>query len=286
GQGSEFSFVLTYDIADEKEYTSVQKEEQVIPQVFKGKKILIVEDNPLNQKLASTLLSGEGFVIEVAENGQKAVDLLSAKTYDAILMDIQMPIMDGYQATKKIRRELALTTPIIAMTANAMAGEQEKCISIGMDDYITKPFKSESLLSLLFKHMNKGSDAILTGANPLTDEKKVNRITDLAYLREFSGGKEDFVKEMIEVFLEQNPIDVKTLEDAISTDNYAQIKAITHTLQTSLGFVGFPAASLQELKLVENMAGEQKNLDLIKEKLKDIISKCRLAQAELKEEIK
>lgn len=153
GRGSSFSFELTYPISTSKEYTA----DAVIPTQgpdFSGKKVLIVEDNLLNQKLASTLLSREGFEVTIADNGQIALDILDGRNFDVVLMDIQMPVMDGYEATVKIRKELQLNIPIIAMTANALAGERERCLELGMDEYITKPFKTEDLLNKLAKLIN------------------------------------------------------------------------------------------------------------------------------------
>lgn len=147
-EGSVFLFRITYGISKSKEYT--HKEQGIVQHEtkysFEGKTLLVVEDNLLNQKLATTLLSNEGFEVHVADNGEVAIEKLTDNTYDLVLMDIQMPIMDGYQATRKMRDVLRLSTPVIAMTANALAGERQRCIQAGMNDYITKPFKTQELL--------------------------------------------------------------------------------------------------------------------------------------------
>jgi signal transduction histidine kinase/CheY-like chemotaxis protein len=148
GVGSEFSFTLTYAIADARDYISREQKTETLSRL-KGKKVLVVEDNPLNQKLARMLLGEKGIETIIAANGQNALDELRQQPVDLILMDLQMPVMDGYEAIKKIRHELELSTPVIAMTANAMAGEYEKCISSGMSDYITKPFKAETLYAAI-----------------------------------------------------------------------------------------------------------------------------------------
>jgi CheY-like chemotaxis protein len=110
----------------------------------------LAEDNLVNQKFAIRALNKAGHSVTVANNGQEAVDLWSAEAFDAVLMDIQMPVLDGYLATAEIRRlEVALGrhTPIIAMTAHAMKGDEEKCLDAGMDGYLTKPIKSKRMLS-------------------------------------------------------------------------------------------------------------------------------------------
>jgi CheY-like chemotaxis protein len=120
-----------------------------------GKRVLLVEDNPVNRALALAILSGEGLVVETADNGREAVQAVFAKGYDAVLMDIQMPEMDGYQASLAIRKEEGKLShpplPIIAMTAHAMKGDREKCLSAGMSDYVTKPIDTVNLFATLEK---------------------------------------------------------------------------------------------------------------------------------------
>ena len=114
--------------------------------------MLLVEDNPVNQAVASRLLAKRGVACDIAENGQVALDRAAAKSYDVIFMDCQMPLVDGYEATRAIRRREASSggrTPIIAMTANAMAGDRERCLDCGMDDYISKPLSVARLQTVL-----------------------------------------------------------------------------------------------------------------------------------------
>ncbi|MBC7397758.1 MAG: response regulator, partial [Bdellovibrionales bacterium] len=116
---------------------------------FKGVRVLLVEDNPINQKVAVKTLEKQGFLMTLANHGLEALELLKQQTFDLILMDCQMPEMDGYEATRRIRAyPLAVRNiPIIAMTANAMKGDRERCLQAGMNDYITKPFHLTELLS-------------------------------------------------------------------------------------------------------------------------------------------
>jgi signal transduction histidine kinase/DNA-binding response OmpR family regulator len=124
--------------------------------------ILIVEDNPTNQKVIATMLSSIGFSNDMVDNGQQAVDALAAKAYDLVFMDCQMPVLDGYAATQAIREveNGRLHTPIVAMTAHAMVGDKERCIAVGMDDYISKPLDMDQLRALVDKWL------------PLTDPGK------------------------------------------------------------------------------------------------------------------
>jgi CheY-like chemotaxis protein len=116
----------------------------------RGVKLLLVEDNPVNQKLAVILLRKAGYTVDVAENGLRAIEQIGKRRYDAVLMDVQMPEMDGYAATRLIREQLQLDRlPIIAMTANAMKGDEEQCRAAGMDDYVSKPFALPKFIQVL-----------------------------------------------------------------------------------------------------------------------------------------
>ena len=114
--------------------------------------ILLVEDVPINQQLAMAMLEGIGVTVELAENGQQAVDKVASGDYDLVLMDCQMPVLDGYQATAAIRGLAGgrgSRLPIIALTANAMQGDEEKCLAAGMNDFLAKPFALEQLQAVL-----------------------------------------------------------------------------------------------------------------------------------------
>lgn len=117
--------------------------------------ILVVEDYPVNQELTKELLEMMGCEVEVVESGQEAIEAVKRNNYDMIFMDIQMPDMDGYEATKEIRRieKSAKHVPIIALTANALQGDREKCLSAGMDDYVSKPFRAAELETILKKFL-------------------------------------------------------------------------------------------------------------------------------------
>ena len=127
---------------------------------FAGKRALLAEDNPVNQQVAVDLLGLVGMEVEVAGNGADAVELARTHTYDVILMDVQMPVMDGYDATRHIRRHLGLDMPIIAMTANAMAGDREKSLEAGMNDHVSKPIDPQHLFKTLQRWMFPDGEAV------------------------------------------------------------------------------------------------------------------------------
>ncbi|MGB0712201.1 MAG: response regulator [Gammaproteobacteria bacterium] len=131
--------------------------------------VLVVEDNPVNQSVACSMLRKLGISSDVAENGQQAMTMMTDGRYDAVLMDCQMPVMDGFQATRGLR-EQGRTLPIIAMTANAMAGDREKCLAVGMDDYMAKPMKKSTLRDTLLKWLPKEPAGAPTEISPTTEQ--------------------------------------------------------------------------------------------------------------------
>jgi signal transduction histidine kinase/CheY-like chemotaxis protein len=184
GRGSEFFFVITYKKADHIESLIEPLFEEQLGKL----KILLCEDNVLNQKLAKSVIHNFGFELDIAENGQEGIDLLSKNNYDLVLMDLQMPVKDGYQTTQYIRNEMKLAIPIIAMTAHSLVGEQERCYNVGMDAYVPKPFKQAMLLEAIKTVMSKD--------NKLPPKRKI----DLSFLDEMSCGDANFKQDMIDIF--------------------------------------------------------------------------------------
>ena len=150
GKGSKFTISLCFKVTDE---TTDNKTISTNSIIDTNKKILLVEDNELNYEIAKTVLEEAGFRVDGASNGKEAVDKANDNTYDVILMDIQMPIMDGYEATKELRR-LGNRTPIIAMTANAFSEDRKKAKDVGMDGYIPKPIDVNKLVSTIMNILN------------------------------------------------------------------------------------------------------------------------------------
>lgn len=150
GKGSKFTISLCFKVTDETTDNKTISSNNIIDT---NKKILLVEDNELNYEIAKTVLEEAGFRVDGASNGKEAIDKASDNSYDVILMDIQMPIMDGYEATKELRK-LGNRTPIIAMTANAFSEDKKKAKEVGMDGYIAKPINVNKLVSTIMNILN------------------------------------------------------------------------------------------------------------------------------------
>jgi CheY-like chemotaxis protein len=151
GQGSRFWFTAKLGLGNEALPSESRPTQEGLPHEQNCGTILIVEDNRINQKVLSHQLINLGYMIEVAQNGAEAVAKVKTSRYDLILMDVQMPVMDGFQATEEIRSlaETSSSTPIVAVTANAFQSERERCISFGMDDYLAKPVDKDLLQEVL-----------------------------------------------------------------------------------------------------------------------------------------
>ncbi len=271
GSGAEFIFNLPYTISDEQPVAVIYKE--VPEKVIFGsiKNILVVDDNLFNQKLAVNILQNNDFNVTVAENGSQALDILKTGSFDVILMDIQMPVMDGYRATQLIREEMHITTPVIAMTAHALAGEREKCLEVGMNDYLSKPFKEIDLLNKIAR-WNK--DAGMTKAAE-------NKIIDLSFLLSQTRDNRPFIIEMITLFKQQNPKEIAKLQEAIAVTDYAEIYRVTHTIRNTTGFFGIDHLIGNELVTIEKLARAGAGIEEINQLYAKVEAVCKKAVAEL-----
>jgi CheY-like chemotaxis protein len=212
-------------------------------------RILVAEDNQVNQKVAVKILERLGYRADVAANGLEAVEALSRIPYSAVLMDVQMPEMDGYRATAEIRRreesEKAPHTPIIAMTANAMQGDRERALEEGMDDYVSKPVKPEVLGAVLERWISPDKEE-KPGAAPALESADTSATLDvcvdysvLESLRELQGeGEPDILEELVGIFLEDAPSQLETLKEAAEKGDTQSIGRIAHTLKGSCGNMG------------------------------------------------
>jgi CheY-like chemotaxis protein/HPt (histidine-containing phosphotransfer) domain-containing protein/anti-sigma regulatory factor (Ser/Thr protein kinase) len=198
--------------------------------ILADKKILLVEDNEMNRVVAETILIQYGATISEAVNGMDALDALRHNRFDIVLMDIQMPVMDGLEATRHIRQELASSIPIIALTANAVKGEMEKCIQAGMNDYLSKPFEEEDLIRLIAKWLGRE-----THFGPAkTTEVADTPLYDLSKLKQITRGDEKFIVKMLQVFISETNNSITHLEQAFEQKDIKQVQFLAHRMKSSL----------------------------------------------------
>jgi len=232
---------------------------------------LVVEDNVVNQKVAVSLLEKLGCRVDVAANGREAVNMLAQLTYDVVFMDCQMPEMDGFAATAAIRQGEASTgqhMPIIAMTANAMQGDRERCLAAGMDDYVSKPVKVDNLVAMLRKWVPPStawsqSMATAEPASPVTPVAQSPALNAAAFAAlQALGSDEDpmFLLDVVEQFVQDAAVHIAALRVAADTGDAMALERAAHTLKStsaSVGALGMTALchELQGLGRMGSVAG-------------------------------
>jgi len=227
---------------------------------LKGARILLVEDNDLNQEVATQLLREAGFVVDLAENGQVAVDRVRAAEYDLVLMDMQMPVMDGVTATREIRKEAHLAgLPIVAMTANAMPADRDRCIAAGMNDHLSKPIEPEDLWKALLKWIKLPQASAPPAAAPAQSPagenvpqggsegdlpSGIDGLDMAAALRRVLGNRLLYLS-MLRKFVAGQGSAMAETRAAIERDDWDAAERLVHTLKGSCASIG--ASGLQPL---------------------------------------
>jgi two-component system sensor histidine kinase/response regulator len=221
-----------------------------------GLHILLVEDNRTNQTVATRMLQKMGHSLIVAGNGNEALSLLTTQRFDLVLMDIQMPEMDGLTTTRKIRaseRETRRHMPIIAMTAHAMKGDRERCIEAGMDGYVSKPINSRELEEAIASTPRlQGEPAPVTSLEATTPSAAPSAIAwDMGKTLERLGGDEKLFHEVLEIFLDDVPKHMARLRRAIAEGDAEAVEGAAHTLKGELGYLGISEVSQKAHELEE-----------------------------------
>jgi two-component system sensor histidine kinase/response regulator len=211
------------------------------PETARPLKILLAEDNLMNQKLATGILSKQGHHITIANNGLEAVEACRTSTFDVILMDVQMPVMDGFAATAAIRtfqENSGVRTPIIAMTAHALKGDRERCIAAGMDEYLSKPIRSRQLTEILETMV---PECIRPNTTPVSHTPESGRSSSLINWQsalEGVDGDRELLKSVVEVFLDESQQLLRELGLAVQNGNAATVRARGHSLKGAMLGVG------------------------------------------------
>src|SRR6185436_11252746 len=225
-------------------------------------RVLLVDDNIINQKVAVRLLQQFGYSADIAGNGLEAIQALERKPYDVVFMDVQMPVLDGLEATRRIRARQAGDSPppslaknlvIIAMTANAMQGDREKCVAAGMDDYVPKPVRPETLQQMIERYgplvtqpvaapVAAGSNPVFTvlpaaPALPLVEQPPV----DMERLMDFAGGNRDSYNELVALYFKQTTEQLAEIRVAINEGDAGKTALVAHSCagaSATCGMVG------------------------------------------------
>jgi PAS domain S-box-containing protein len=280
--GSTFSFILPFQ--------KTKADVEIVPQLVEldpgitNIKVLVVEDIALNQLLMKTLLDEFGFECDIATNGKIAIEMLQAKSYNIILMDLQMPEMNGFETTEYIRHTMNSLVPIIALTADVTTADLTKCKAVGMNDYIAKPVDDRLLYSKIVgfvkKNMLKNEQTEI-----LNDENIEVKCTNMDFLKRHTKSNQALMTEMISLYLEQTPPLIKTMKQCLSTKDWNLLSATAHKLIPSFSIVGISADFENMAKKVQEYAGTRQQTEKIHDLVTQLEDICNQACIELGEEI-
>ena len=234
-KGTEFSFVLKFMKTDV--HTVLEPEIVELNTDVKDTRILVVEDMELNQLLMKTLLDDFGFECDITANGKLAIEKLKTNAYDIILMDLQMPEMNGFEATKYIRKTMHSKIPIIALTADVTTVDLKKCKAVGMNDYIAKPVDERLLYSKLISYSKKPI-AIITRKKGQQETQDAIRYVDLNYLMKLTKANPVLMAEMINAYLNQTPTLVEVMNKSLKERDWKLLQSVVHKMIPSFSIMG------------------------------------------------
>jgi PAS domain S-box-containing protein len=282
-EGSTFSFILSFlktKAAADVESTALELDNEI-----KNIKVLVVEDIQLNQLLMRTLLDEYGFDCDIASNGKIAIERMQNKSYDIILMDLQMPEMNGFEATEYIRSTMKSQVPIIALTADVTTVDLAKCKAVGMNDYIAKPVDDRLLyikiVGLVKKHLI--TDEIENAEHEHISQVKL-KCTDLNYLNIRTKSNPTLMMEMISLYLAQTPLLVSAMKQGFLDKNWISMHSAVHKMIPSFAIMGISTDFENMAKKVQEYANSQMQTDGIYDLVLQLESVCAQACDELKEE--
>lgn len=289
--GSTFFVEIDFEIPQAVAFTSqthsadvrslITENQNIHEELFIGKFILVAEDNEINQVVIKTILEDWKFKVQVASNGEEAVEFARKNVYDLILMDCQMPVMSGFDATKSIRalNNPSCKTPIIAMTANAIRGDQERCLASGMNDYTTKPLRIEEVKRILGSHLIKEktlqpstSDDSISKKTETLDQEDQTRLIDenaLAMLKKLKSPEgTSLFDTQVPKFIAQSPAALSTFWSLHRSGQSQELGAEVHKFKSSCGIVGalrlFEVCDALEQSIAEEPSSRPSDADLVK----------------------
>ena len=237
GEGTRFAVTIPFAVADAAPGAVLTEEEADLS----GARILLVEDNPLNQFVARRMLEGWGAAVEISENGREGVEAVEAaheagQPFDLVLMDVQMPEMDGFEATRRIReRHTSDALPILALTASALVEQRDQMDAVGMDGLVLKPFKPTHLRRIVAARLGRAAPASVsrTQSSPASAP-----LVDLTLLEENVGGDREFIVHLIDLFEGLVPTAARDMERALATEDLPALAGAAHKLKSSAGILG------------------------------------------------
>ena len=279
GTGTTVSFKVEFAKGSMSDLPS-KKTFSVNKDMLANKKILVVDDNNMNRLVAKTILHNYGAITTEAVNGKEAVEILQQHEIDLVLMDIQMPVMGGIEATQIIRKDISQLLPIIALTANAIKGDNQKYIDAGMNAYLSKPFKEEELLQIVSMWLQ--GEGVFTEKKNHTEITMPGKLYDLSAIRTISRGNEIFVIKMVNMFMEQIPLQAAELETYYHHSDYKSMSAMAHKIKPVVDNMNIISLKepIREIEKIGKLGMANDNLEglvrILLEKIKEVVEALNL----------
>ena len=284
GKGSCFSFELPFAISSSKLNQSTVAQD-LNYQSLGNRNVLVAEDVELNQYLVRHIMESWGFTVDVVNNGREAVAMVEKNKYDLVLMDIQMPEMDGIEATRAIRQlgdPVKAAIPIVALTANALKGDSEKYLSAGMNDFLPKPFNEQKLFIVISNNLKTGAGApqpMNKSNTPVTGTEE--KLYDLNMVQTISGGDAGFVKKMVQLFLETVPPSMADLQKDTTEQNWVNVSKLAHKLKATIDSMGITRIK-EVVRTIETNGKKEEELDKIPGQVQEVINVLEACMKQLK----
>ena len=273
--GTTFSFKLNFQKTNLD--AEVNNEILELDSAINNIKVLVVEDIALNQLLMKTLLDDFGFERDIAENGKIAIEKLQNNSYDIILMDLQMPIMNGFETTEYIRKTMNSKIPIVALTADVTTVDLAKCKAVGMNDYIAKPVDERLLYSKIVSIVKKSSSLKSNDLEPKDIEKSI----DLEYLKTRTKSNPKLMMAMIDAYLQQTPPLITAIKESLKDNDWELLKASVHKMIPSFSIMGMSPKYEDMAKKVQDSAIAHENIEEIRHLVLELETICTLSCKEL-----
>ena len=275
GSGSTISFVITFPKGSEDDLPS-QEVFVADENMLAGKKILVVDDNEMNRLLATTILTNYSAETVEAGNGQESVDYLLNNTVDLVLMDIQMPVMNGFDAAKFIRKNISKDLPMIALTANAIKGDNEKCIEAGLNTYLAKPFKEDDLMKMIAGMLKTNGSVNTQKKTEVVTEEPEPVYYDISEIKIISRGNEDFINKMLKMFVEQIPVFVNDMLEKQAEGEFITVGEIAHRIKPTIDNMGIASSKtiIREIEKMGKANEDNGNMEALIKKVEADIAKA------------
>jgi CheY-like chemotaxis protein len=228
-----------------------------------NRKILLVEDVEMNQILASKKIESWGVSVDIAQNGKAAVEMVMKQMYDLVLMDIQMPEMDGLEATRHIRNmqdAKKASIPIVALTANLLKGDGDQYLAAGMNGFLSKPFDDQKLFNIIASNLKDGTmpvEALTIADTARVSSVPSEKLYDLSMVQAIAGGDTGFIKKMVQIFLDTMPPSAVQLQNELQGQNWDALSKLAHKMKSTIDSMGI--ASLKDVIRTIEANGKHKN---------------------------